>query len=204
MKTVLYLQLDKNIKVTKETVTLEEIAQVTCSDPEIEKRNKLRKVIVLPKERYGRYVFSVLDLIQEIQKSEKNLEISAIGEPSFILKYEKQQEQSKILVWCKTIAVCLVTFFGTVFSIMTFNTDVNVAQLFQKVYAQFTGEISSGFTVLEITYSIGIGIGVVFFFNHFGRKKITNDPTPMQVEMRSYEDSIDTTILEQSSREGKK
>ena len=53
-------------------------------------------------------------------------------------------------------------------------------------------------------YSIGIGIGVVFFFNHFGRRKITQDPTPMEVQMRLYEDDVDSTVLEQERRKEKK
>ena len=90
------------------------------------------------------------------------------------------------------------------FSIMTFNTDVDVEGLFDNIHTMFTGRPSSGFSVLEITYSIGIGIGVVFFFNHFGRRKITQDPTPMEVQMRLYEDDVDSTILEQERRKEKK
>ena len=83
---------------------------------------------------------------------------------------------------------------------MTFNMDVDVGTLFQKIHTLFTGRTSNGFSVLEISYSLGIGIGVVCFFNHFGKRKLTEDPTPMEVEMRSYEDQVDTTIIEQESR----
>ena len=93
-----------------------------------------------------------------------------------------------------------MTFFGGAFSIMTFNTDVDTAGLFMKVYEQITGRVSNGKTILELSYSIGIGLGVVFFFNHFGKWKITEDPTPMEVEMREYEDQVDLTILEMERR----
>ena len=93
------------------------------------------------------------------------------------------------------------TFFGAAFSIMTFNTDVDVGTLFQKIYFQVTGKISSGFTILEISYSIGLAIGVLFFFNHFSHLKFSADPTPMQVQMRKYEDDVNTTILEDLNRE---
>lgn len=59
---------------------------------------------------------------------------------------------------------------------------------------------SDGFTILEITYSLGIGAGVLFFFNHFGRMKLTKDPTPMQIQMRVYEEDMDDTIIEEASR----
>ena len=53
---------------------------------------------------------------------------------------------------------------------------------------------------MEIAYSVGIGLGVVFFFNHFGPRKLTQDPTPMEVEMRVYEDQVNTTLIDQEDR----
>ena len=79
---------------------------------------------------------------------------------------------------------------------------MDVSKLFGNIYQMFTGNASNGFTVLEITYSIGIGIGVVFYFNHFGRRKLTQDPTPMEVQMRLYEEDVDTTIIEEEERGG--
>jgi len=87
---------------------------------------------------------------------------------------------------------------------MTFNNDVDVGSLFDQIYTQVTGQVSNHFTVLEITYSIGIGLGVLFFFNHFGHMKITTDPTPMQIQMRLYEDDVNKTIIEDIDRMQKK
>ena len=87
---------------------------------------------------------------------------------------------------------------------MTFNNDVDIPKLFAQIYQQFTGTPSSGFTVMEFSYSIGLGLGILLFFNHFGGRKITADPTPLEVEMRTYEDEIDTTLIERSTRDPKK
>ncbi len=83
---------------------------------------------------------------------------------------------------------------------MAFNNDVGVSEVFAKFYMQVMGKETSGFTELEVFYSIGIAFGILVFFNHVGRKKITPDPTPLQVEMRKYENDIDTTFIENSSR----
>ena len=56
--------------------------------------------------------------------------------------------------------------------------------------------------VLEVCYSIGLFLGIMVFFNHVGRKKITHDPTPIQVEMRTYEKGVDTTFIENCGRKG--
>ena len=86
---------------------------------------------------------------------------------------------------------------------MTFNTDVDISTLFVRIYEQFTGKVSTGQTILEGAYSIGIGLGVVIFFNHFMGKKITQDPTPMEVQMRVYEDDINKTLIEKRNRKEK-
>jgi stage V sporulation protein AA len=83
---------------------------------------------------------------------------------------------------------------------MTFNNDVDLGGLFQKIYFWITGKQSDGFTVLEISYSIGIGLGILFFFNHFGKLKFTDDPTPMQIQMRTYEDDVNNTLIEDAGR----
>ena len=86
---------------------------------------------------------------------------------------------------------------------MAFNNDVDVSRLFNQIYEWMTGQQSSGYTMLEICYSIGIAFGILIFFNHFGKKRFSVDPTPMEVEMRLYENDIQTTLIENYSRKGK-
>ena len=98
--------------------------------------------------------------------------------------------------------MCVFTFFGSAFTIMTFNNDVGVGEVFLDFYKQVMGKPSNGFTILEVSYAIGLSLGILIFFNHIGRKKITHDPTPIQVEMRTYEKDIDTTFIENCGRKG--
>lgn len=67
-------------------------------------------------------------------------------------------------------------------------------------YELVTGQESNGFTVMEIMYSVGIAVGIIVFYNHFGGKRITKDPTPIEVQMRLYEDDVNTTLVEGCNR----
>lgn len=203
MSDILYIQTDKNVEVHSPQVYLQDIAALSCSNVNVLNRNKVRKVLTLPGEKPGRYVISAMDVIREIQKKEESVDVTHVGEPNIIITYEAEKHKHKAYSWFKTILVCFITFFGAAFSIMTFNTDIDASNLFFQIYRQFTGKPSDGFTILEMSYSIGIGIGVITFFNHFGPRKLTQDPTPMEVEMRLYEDSIDTTIIEEINRKEK-
>lgn len=196
MNAVLYMQIDANIQIKHPHIYLQDIARLSCSDSKILNRLRVMPVINLKPDAPGRYVMSVMDLVDKIQQKEPDLTVTPLGETDFILTYEKPGSQNLIFRWLKIALVCLITFFGAAFSIMTFNADVDVEKLFQQIYFQVTGQNSSGFTPLEIAYSAGLGLGILFFFNHFGRRKITADPTPMQVQMRKYEDDVNTTITE--------
>lgn len=136
-----------------------------------------------------------------IGKEYPNVDIQNIGEKDFIIEYEPMQE-AKWKQYVKVSILCIFTFFGSAFTIMTFNNDVGVGEVFLDIYQQVMGKTSDGFTVLEVSYAIGLSLGILVFFNHVGRKKITSDPTPIQVEMRTYEKDIDTTFIENCGRKG--
>lgn len=203
MSEILYIQTEKNVEVQSPEIYLQDVAKLTCKDSKVLNRNKVRKVFSIPNGEPGRYVVSAVDLVHAIAKEEPNVDITHIGEANLVVTYEKAKHQQKWYSWLKTLLVCVLTFFGGAFSIMTFNTDVDTANLFSKIYTQFTGEIASGPTILEFTYSVGIGIGVIFFFNHFGKGKLTQDPTPVEVQMRLYEDDVNKTLIADKNRSKK-
>lgn len=203
MSEILYIQTEKNVEVQSPEIYLQDVAKLTCKDSKVLNRNKVRKVFSIPNGAPGRYVISAVDLVHAVAKEEPNVDITHIGEANLVVTYEKAKHQQKWYSWLKTLLVCVLTFFGGAFSIMTFNTDVDTANLFSKIYTQFTGEIASGPTILEFTYSVGIGIGVIFFFNHFGKGKLTQDPTPVEVQMRLYEDDVNKTLIADKNRSKK-
>ena len=130
------------------------------------------------------------------------LEICNLGEADVIVSYEDQKQEGKIRKYIKIAGVAVITFCGAAFSIMTFNNDVDVTKLFSQIYRQVMGTESDGFTILEATYSLGLALGILIFFNHFGKKRFSVDPTPIEVEMRLYEKDIQTTVIEDYSRKG--
>lgn len=200
MSDTLYIQTDMNILIKHPHVYLQDIARLSCSNSKVLNRLRVLPVANLNPDTPGRYTMSVMDLVDLIQKKEPDLDITPLGELSFILTYQPPGKPQMIFEILKVVFISLASFFGAAFSIMTFNTDADVGTLFKQIYQQVTGNVSNGFTILEFSYSIGLAAGVLFFFNHFGRKKFSADPTPMQVQMRQYEDNVNTTLLEESSR----
>lgn len=202
----IYVKADRNVEVTKPDVTLGDVIKIECANPSVASRVKTLKLLKFhdtDKKNQNRTCVSILKVIECIHEVYPNADIQSVGETDFIITLEEQRTAGQAVHWIKTFFVVVITFCGAAFSIMAFNNDVDVTKLFGQVYESLTGAESSGFTILEISYCIGVIIGILTFFNHFGKKKFTVDPTPMEVEMRLYENDIQTTLIEDFSRKGK-
>lgn len=205
----LYLKIDQNVVVDNCQVHLQDIASMECTNEAVLRQLKQKKIYTFQekdtekKKKIRIQVFSVLNIIKQIHEDYPNLEVCNIGESDFILECKAGVTENKALEIIKTVLLCIIIFFGAAFTIMTFNNDVGVADVFSRLYQQVIGRESDGVTEIEIFYAIGMPIGITIFYNHIGRKKVTHDPTPIQVEMRKYEQDVDTTFIENASREGK-
>lgn len=200
-----YIKADRNVEVTKPQVTLGDVLKLECPNPAVISRIRAIKLLTFhgtDKKSQNRAAVSVLRVIQLIHEKYPNIDIQNLGEQDFIVTYEEQQTAGGFVHWLKAALVVLISFTGAAFSIMAFNNDVDVTKMFGQIYELVTGMKSSGFTILELTYSIGLSIGILTFFNHFGRKRFSVDPTPMEVEMRLYENDLQTTLIENISRKG--
>ena len=83
---------------------------------------------------------------------------------------------------------------------MGYNNDVDMAKVFSQLYETFLGTRPDGPTFIELFYSLGLTVGIFLFFNHTPGKKITNEPTPIQVQMRLYEQDVNQTFILGASR----
>ena len=130
MSEVLYIQTEKNVEVHSPQICLGDVAKLACNDQKVVDRNLVRRVMTIPDHAQGRYVVSAVDLVRAIAREEKNLDVTHIGEANIVVTYREQPSSRKWREYIKTGFVCLLSFFGAAFSIMTFNTDVDIQKLF--------------------------------------------------------------------------
>ncbi len=208
MYRVVYLKADRNVEITKPDVTIGDLMEVECGDTKLLPKIKTQKIYKFEKDpaqsktKKCRTVISVLKVISLIHEQYPDILVENVGETDIIVTYENQKTPGSLVHWVKVIVIVMITFVGSAFSIMTFNNDVQLTQLFNQIYELVMGKSSNGFTILELTYSLGLVIGILVFFNHFGKKRFSADPTPIEVEMRLYENDIQTTIVENYARKG--
>lgn len=201
VRETIYLKADRNTEVTKPDVMIGDVLKVECMNSTVAARVRSMKLLKFSGgSQKNRVAVSILKVISCIHEVYPKAEIQNMGESDFIVTYEQQQTTGAFTHFLKAVAVVLISFTGAAFSIMTFNNDVDVKTVFSQIFELTTGMKSDGFTVIELFYSIGIVIGILVFFNHFGKKRFSVDPTPIEVEMRLYENDLQTTLIEDYSR----
>ena len=47
-----------------------------------------------------------------------------------------------------------------------------------------------------------LAIGIILFFDHAGKIKLNDDPTPFEVQMRLYERDVNDTLMINAGRKG--
>ena len=201
-----YLKVEKNVEVHRPQVQVMQVARVHCNDHTLQlacKKMVFFRVSAEKETEEGRYVFSILEIVKQIEKSFSGVQVICLGETDFIVDYCPKKCTNRSWEMAKMIFVSCITFVGGAFAIMTFNNDGDVLKVFGRVYELIMGAPSNGRTLLELGYVIGVPCGIMVFFNHFSGKHFTKDPTPIEVEMRLYEADVDATLIQNANRLGR-
>lgn len=200
---VLYLKAEQNAEVMQAQVCVKDIASVYCSDRSITSKVKALKIYQFQEEKRKRQVISILRVIELIEKECPAVTVESVGENATLIELVNVSRHKTMAQTVRLIFVMLISFFGTGFTIMAFHNDISINRLFSRVYEQVMGYTPQGYTILEITYSLGLAVGIIVFFNHIGGRRLTKDPTPIEVEMRVYETDVNKALIETADREGK-
>lgn len=203
---VLYIMAKQNVALARENVELCDVASVYCEDETVRAKAETLKIHRFRQDSAPRVVISMLKIIEQLTKLCPGITVESIGETDIIiekasLQHEKLQQKKSPWAYIKIAFVAQLCFFGSGFTIMAFHNDIGLSDVLSKIYQLVVGVESDGCTSLEISYSIGLALGIIVFYNHVGGKKLTSDPTPLEVEMRNYERDVNMAIVDMAGRQ---
>lgn len=198
-----YLKCNRSVQVQSEEVVLKDLGSVRCADAAVSSKIRDIKVHQFQKSGIKRCVISCLRLVELMEECCPDIHVEVVGEPDVLVEWVDVNKYKGWQQWLKIVLVCLVSFFGTAFTIMAYHNDVGINEVFTEVYRMIMNEEPGGINILEISYSIGLAAGIIVFFNHIGGRRLTKDPTPIEVAMRNYEADVDMTLMEMADREGR-
>ena len=199
----IYIKAEQNVEMQTEDVYVKDVAKLICSDEHILAKVKAVKLHHFKENEPKRQVISLLKIIEEIEKVCPGADVQSIGESAVMVEYISVNRHKGPAQVVKLLFVAMVSFFGTSFTIMAFHNDIGINDVFTKIYEMVMGRQGDGYGILELAYSLGLAIGIIVFFNHIGGRRITKDPTPIEVEMRIYEEDVNKALIETADREGK-
>ncbi len=202
MNTV-YIKPELSCIVSHKKITVEDVCQVYASEGK--KAKLVRNVLLfqISKQEKKKFSVSALYLIRHIMDEVPGITVVNLGVSDFIIEYKPPAPEKKWLDYLKAALVGIIVFIGSAFTIMTFNEDANLPVIFEWIYESVSGS-PEGNGWLEVSYSVGLPLGILLFFNHFATAKLSSDPTPLQIQMRQYEQQEDTTIIENAARKGER
>jgi len=187
-------------KRLNEDVLLRDLAQVIAADALMEQLEAMviyrisegdRNIIVIDSTR----------IIKAIRSINQDLEIQIIGPAQTIIEVILKKKEVSIPLF---LLVWLLLFIGSALTIMNFHEDVSMQAVHQKLYKIITGKEVEKPLIFQIPYSLGLGLGMIIFFNHVFKKRFNEEPSPLEVEVFSYQQALDQYVIMHENKESMK
>lgn len=226
--TVCYIKLNRNVELPDADVYLKDVGSIRCADKLIAAKVKSIKIhkfcsggerVETGQEAGGgtvkaaggkrkpyeekRCVISILKIIELIEESCPNVTVESLGETEVLIERISVDTHKGWQQALKAALIAIISFCGTAFTIMAYHNDIGIADVFTRIHQIVMGSEPEGVSALEAAYSAGLSLGIIVFFNHVGGRRLTKDPTPIEVEMRKYEMDVNNALVDTAEREGK-
>lgn len=199
-KTIYIRMRNRVLAKQDEKIYLMDLAQVIAPDEVVPLLKKLQIYQVTVEDK-NIVIIDVMKIIRMITNLIEEVEVQSIGPAQTIIEVIMKKKQMSyplfLLIW-------FLLFFGSAMAIMNFHDDVSMQSVQEKLFTIITGMKHSKPWVFQIPYSIGLGIGMILFFNHVFQKRINEEPSPLEVEMFNYQMDIDNYVIIHENKESMK
>ncbi|PRX39964.1 stage V sporulation protein AA [Planifilum fimeticola] len=189
---VVYLRLKKKVRVSPgQKLRLGDIAQVLADESVM---SIVRLEVYRSSLRDGNLVvIDVMDVIERIRRVHSDLDVRSVGPAQTIIETEVRRRVPSA-VW--VVMIWLLLFVGSGLALMNFHTDVSMKSVHQRIYYLVTGQHDARPLILQIPYSLGIGVGMILFFNHLFKRRFNDEPSPLELEMFLYQENLNQYVID--------
>lgn len=201
MENTIYIRMRNRIQANPEqSLFLKDIVQIIADETLIRRLEKIQIYQITKKDR-NMIVIDVMKVISSIKEVCGNMEVQAIGPAQTIIEVIYKQSKVSVPLF---VFIWFLLFFGSALAIMNFHEDVSMQIVQQRIYTIITGKEVKKPLLFQIPYSIGLGLGMILFFNHIFKKRINEEPSPLEVEMFNYQQNLDQYVIMYENKENLK
>ncbi|WP_456266891.1 MULTISPECIES: stage V sporulation protein AA [unclassified Bacillus (in: firmicutes)] len=194
----IFIRLRHRIKTgIDQLIYLEDIAQITGSEFAVQKLSKMPVYHVSKKDRHIA-VLDIIHVVKMIKKTWPDIDIQTVGGSEAIVEIDTGKRQLSPVLF---VFVWLLLFVGAALAIMNFHEDVSMRLVHIRLYEMITGKTVEHPYLLQIPYSFGLGFGMILFFNHVFKKRLNEEPSPLEVEMFKYQLDLDHYVALNENKE---
>lgn len=178
-------------------ILIKDIAQIIAEE---QLHSRVKEVVlyqVKPEDR-NIIIMDIMEVVENLKKIDPAIEVQLIGSSQMIIEvvYKKRKISPVFFLF-----IWFLLFFGSMLTIMNFHEDVSMQDAHQRLYKMITGEEVEKPLIFQIPYSIGLGLGMIIFFNHVFKKRLNEEPSPLEVEMFNYQQDLDRYVLMHENKE---
>ncbi|MDQ0858544.1 stage V sporulation protein AA [Bacillus sp. V2I10] len=201
MEKTVYIRLRHRVQVyPDDCITVSKIAQIVAGKQLRDMIGELEVHQVQPSDK-NIVVIDVMRVLSAVHKTDPDIDVQTVGPAQTIVEIVYQKKTFSPVLFA---LVWLLLFVGAALAIMNFHEDVSMQLVHLRLYTIITGETSEHPLLLQIPYSIGLGLGMILFFNHLFKKRINEEPSPLEVEMFNYQLDMDMYVSMKENKESMK
>jgi stage V sporulation protein AA len=191
VKPNLYLRLRKKIQVAPgEWIKVKDLCQVVADESYRGVGNLPVYEATLQNGNYA--VIDAIDLMRLINERYPELDIRHVGPAQTLIEVKTPEIMTKIL---PVALVMVLLFIGSGLAIMNFHEDVSMRKVHERIFFMMTGIHDKHPLLLQIPYSIGVGAGMILFFNRLFKKRFNEEPSPLELEVFLYQETMDQYLI---------
>ncbi|MDR1703416.1 MAG: stage V sporulation protein AA [Clostridiales bacterium] len=198
----IYIKIAKKVSITaKGHITVGDVCELAAPDNTVKRINevKLRETAGSKKDIY---VISVTEIVSAIEKALPGIVIHSVGEKDVVVEYSRDKKKDNpVFTWLKIAIIGLIFAVGASSAIMSFHNDAEIPKVLRAYNKMFTGVDDEEPRAVQISYSAGLALGIIIFFNHIGGKKLSCDPTPLEIEVSEYDDMVTDALISGGKKE---
>lgn len=204
-KDKVYLLVDKKAIIDiEDDILVKDLGKTFCTRAELQLA--IDNIIVKKKNDEEDWdSITAIEIAEKILEIYNKIDLDLLGEAEILLEYKSKQAKKQLWEFTKITIICIILFFGSGLAIMNFHEDVNTAATMEKLYYTFTGVKKKDPLIMTIPYSLGIGIGVITFFNRIisKSKRRRMEPGPMEIELFLYDQDMEEQITNEIKKSKK-
>lgn len=201
MEESIYLRMFNRIQVSPDSIIkIGELAQIIAPEPILSSIQK-KEIYKITEQDKSNVVIDVMKVVAAIKEGNRNVDIQIVGPAQTIIEIVYKKKEVSIPVF---LLIWILLFIGSALAIMNFHEDVSMGAVHQKIYKIVTGHSVKKPLLLQIPYSIGLGFGMIMFFNHLFRKRFNEEPSPLEVEVFNYQQDLDQYVIMNENKENLK